>query len=233
MSPRGKKGMETIADIAQSRIIIFRIGDRTAFKVPVFNVHEASVLGLSERLDEEILKQTGKSYRHPQVDWAAVHVCTFTAFLQYAYTGDFAIISNGMKQGTSSDEPPSLGESMASCESILQQSASEEGAGPASSRAMTTMTAERGPSYSRYYYLQHCRLYIFADKYDLEKLKALCVEKPETEAGDAMRKLFFQYVLTDMAWMMKQPVFNKLLKEMPEISHELLFMVPLAYWKAV
>ncbi|KAK2036890.1 hypothetical protein LZ31DRAFT_420865, partial [Colletotrichum somersetense] len=68
-----------------------------------------------------------------------------------------------------------------------------------------------------------------ADKYDLEKLKSLCVEKmrrslvrnpgqvelthavvdvlrfiwPKTEARDVMREMFLRYILTDMGWMMK------------------------------
>ncbi|KAK1972437.1 hypothetical protein LY78DRAFT_725289 [Colletotrichum sublineola] len=177
MSPTvEQKVMETIA---QSRIIQFIIGD----DLTVFNVHEASIWGLSKLLDKELWRQTG-DYK---VTWKYVDVGTFATFLEYAYTGNFTVIDRGLKHKLDNEEPPSLGEYMASCElndsesvkyalkhfgQVLQQPCCKNNAGQAS-----TLARRNGPSYSRHYYLAHSRLYIFADNYGLEKLRSLCIEK--------------------------------------------------------
>ncbi|KAK2054731.1 hypothetical protein LY76DRAFT_686445 [Colletotrichum caudatum] len=255
MSTTGRKGMEKIA---QSPIIQFLVGDERT----MFYVHVGSVVGLSERIDNKIIR----SSCFP-VLWEDIDVGTFATFLEYAYTGNFTIMDRKIPHD--SEEPPSLCESMASCEStesestkyalkhfgsVLRQTCSENDAVQHVSALPTTTVP-----HSRGYYVAHARLYVFAEEYELDELKSLCVEKmrqslagnpgqvelthavvdvlrfiwPQTKSQDAMRKLFLRYILTDMGWMMKQPVFNKLLKDMPQISHELLFTVPLAYWEAL
>ncbi|KAK2004408.1 hypothetical protein LX36DRAFT_744853 [Colletotrichum falcatum] len=233
--------------IAQSRIIQFNIGN----DFTPFHVHEASISGLSELLDNEP-SQPGEELRRYGVTWGNVDVRTFATFLEYAYTGNFTIIDQGIKPEPDI-ETIALGDAMASKE--WSKSASTK----PSIGTLGHDNRNRDTSYSGGYYMAHCRLYLFACQHSIEELKKLCVEKvrqsfvanpghgelgssvvdmlsfiwPQTASGDAMRNLIFQYILTDMGWMMKYAQLNALLKEKLDICQELFFMVPMAYWEAL
>ncbi|OBR02441.1 hypothetical protein CH63R_13667 [Colletotrichum higginsianum IMI 349063] len=266
MSLKRKRDMD---EIARSRVIKFVVGPE---KVE-FNVHEASVTWLSRSLSALLTNGMQESVE-ARVVWDDVEPGTFTKFLEYAYSGSFTMSDEEIQP--TEEEWPSLREKIKSnrlktrklrphyiyamdylehCNASSASSAITE----AKSEANSSRTITQSTRHSKAYYLAHARLYILAEKYGIDGLRELCVEKvrqslvdnpgesylvsaltdmfryvwPRTMPNDAFRTLLLRYAITNIRWMMSSKRFAQNLKDLPDMSQELLTMIPMTYWEAL
>ncbi|EXF81254.1 hypothetical protein CFIO01_07774 [Colletotrichum fioriniae PJ7] len=102
----------------------------------------------------------------------------------------------------------------------------------------------------------HFRLYVLADRYAIEDLKRLCLDKirhflmhcprtsalrrmvprfanniyKETVPTDHLRKLYVQYCIANMAWLDEGSLFKATVRHIPDFAVDLFCEIPRSHW---